>query len=59
MQINGKRSEWGCLMSGVTHGLIFGPLTFIIYINDADAGISSDVSNFADDIKISKVIESN
>lgn len=38
-------------MSGVTHGLIFGPLAFIIYINDAD------VSNFADDIKISKVIE--
>ncbi len=40
-------------------GSVLGPLLFIIYINDLDTGISSDVSKFPDDTKIGRVIRSN
>ncbi len=32
---------------------------FIIYFNDLDTGISSEISKFADDTKIGRVIESD
>ncbi len=32
---------------------------FIIYINDLDSGISSDVSKFADDTKVGRVIRTD
>ncbi len=35
---------------------MLGPLLYIIYINDLDSGISSEISKFADDTKIGKVI---
>ena len=39
-------------------GSILGPLLFIIYINDLDSEISSDISKFADDSKIGRIIRS-
>ncbi len=45
--------EWGPPGVGV------GPAAFIIYINDLDTGITSDVSKFADDTKIGRVIQSD
>ncbi len=35
------------------------PLLFIIYINDLDLGIVSEVSKFADDTKVGKVIRTD
>ncbi len=35
---------------------MLGPLLFIIYINDVDSGISSEVSKFPDDTKVGRVI---
>ena len=35
---------------------VLGPLLFIIYINDLDNGISSDISKVADDSKIDRII---
>ena len=55
--INGAKSEWGLVFSGVPQGSVLGPLLFLIYISDLDAGITSRISKFANDTKIGRVIE--
>ena len=39
-------------MSGVPQGSVFRPLLFIIYIDDLDDNITSNVQKFADDTKV-------
>lgn len=54
VRINGKKSPWGSVTGGVAQGSMLGLLLFIINTNDLDTGISSDVSKFANDIKIGR-----
>ena len=56
--INGTKSVWADVTSGVPQGSVLGPLLFLIYINDIDLGITSRLSKFADDTKIGRKIES-
>ena len=50
--INGFGSEWGLIEAGVPQGSVLGPLFFLIYSNDLENGIISNVKFFADDTSL-------
>ena len=54
--INGFESEWGLIEAGVPHGSVLGPLFFLIYINDLENGIISNVKFFADDTSLFSIV---
>ena len=58
MTINGSKPKWGVVTNGIPQESVLGPLLFLIHINDLDSGISSDISKFADDFKIGRIIRS-
>ena len=47
--LNGQTSEWRIIKAGVPQGSIFGPLLFLIYVNDIPNNLTSNVKFFADD----------
>ena len=50
--MHGEASNWKSVLSGVSQGSVLGPLLFLIYINDLDNNITSNVLEFADDTKV-------
>ena len=54
--INGSESEWGDIDAGVPQGSVLGPLLFLIYINDLENGIKSEIKFFADDTSLFSVV---
>ena len=56
--LNGQKSEWRKIISGVPQGSVLGLLLFLIYINDLPDGINSLCKIFADDTSLfSKVYD--
>ena len=55
--LNGTKSEWKDVLSGVPQGSVLGPLLFLIFVNTIENDISSKVLKFADDLKIFRVME--
>ena len=47
--VNGVKSDWAAVLSGVPQGTILGPLLFSLYINDIPSDIESEIRHFADD----------
>ena len=51
--VDGEVSNWKTVLRGVPQGSVLGPLLlFLIYINDLDDNITSNVLKFVDDTKV-------
>lgn len=47
--VDGAKSLWSPVLSGVPQGTVAGPIMFLLHINDLPACVSSQVRLFADD----------
>ena len=56
--MNGTKSKWSVVESGVPQGTVLEPVLFSLHINDILDNISSDIRLFADDCVCYRVIDS-
>ena len=56
MVLNGTYSNYSTVESGVPQGSVLGPLLFLIYINDLESNIKSNIKFFADDTMLFSVV---
>ena len=55
--VNGVKSDWAPVLSGVPQGTVLGPLLFSLYINDISSDIESEIRLFDDDCVIYREIK--
>jgi len=59
VMVNGSKSSWLPVTSGVPQGTVLGPLLFLLYINDITNNIESEIRLFADDCILYRTIQSS
>ena len=57
MVLNSFYSEYTTIESGVPQGSVLGPLLFLIYINDLEKNIKSNVKFYADDTMLYSIVK--
>ena len=57
--LNGSASDYKDIRAGVPQGSVLGPLLFLIYINDLEENIKSQIRFFADDTMLFSTVEKN
>ena len=55
--VNSSYSEYLPIESGVPQGSVLGPLSFLIFINDLEKNIKSNIKFFADDTMLFSVVK--
>ena len=54
--LNGFPADYSTIESGVPQGSVLGPLLFLIYINDLEGNIKSNVNFYADDTMLFSIV---
>ena len=57
--INGAKSAWSNVTSGVPQGSVIGPIFFLLFVSDITDEVHSDMILFADDTKLYRRIISD
>ena len=55
--LNGSYSDYYPVGSGVPQGSVLGPLLFLVYINDLERNIKSNIKFFADDTMLFSIVQ--
>ena len=57
MLLNGSYSDYSSIESGDPQGYVLGPLLFLVYINDLERIIKSNIKLFADDTMLFSIVK--
>ena len=58
VSLNGAKSSWSPVTSGIPQGSVLGPTLFVLYVNDLPQCVTSFVKLFADDTKLYASVQS-